>query len=180
MIIGCRLAAFNLSDGSSAWVQTVDANGSTDCSGGSISAPAVSGGTVYAVVNSTTGAYDPATGALKWRTGDGGVGTPAVSNGLLIFHGFANSNDVVRALDAQTGQERWVGASSITGDVGVVGDLVLAAGYSNVYGYDIRTGTTVLDSGVVSTNTVFTRPAIAGNRMFIPSADGTIRALGPP
>jgi outer membrane protein assembly factor BamB len=180
VIIGCRLAALNLSNGSSAWLQTVDANGSTDCSGGSISAPAVSGGTVYAVVNSTTGAYDPATGALKWRTGDGGIGTPTVANGLLIFHGFSNSSDVVRALDAQTGQERWVGASSITGDVGVVGDLVLAAGYSNVYGYDIRTGTTVLDSGVVSTNTVYTRPAIAGNRVFIPSADGTIRALGPP
>ncbi len=103
-----------------------------------------------------------------------------MSNGLILFHGFDNTSDVLRALDTQTGQRRWVGASSITGDVGVVGDLVLAAGYSNVYGYDIRTGVTVLDSGVVSTNTVYTRPAIAGNRMLIPSDDGTIRALGPP
>jgi outer membrane protein assembly factor BamB len=179
VIIGCRLAALNLSNGTSAWVQTVDLYGTTDCSATN-SAPVVSGGTVFAAVYTTTGAYDPATGALKWRTGDGGLGTPAVSNGLLLFHGFENTSDVLRALDAQTGQERWVGASPITGDVGVVGDLALAAGYSNVYGYDIRTGTTVLDSGVVSTNTVYTRPAIAGNRMFIPSYDGTIRALGPP
>jgi hypothetical protein len=45
---------------------------------------------------------------------------------------------------------------------------------------DIRTGAVQFDTGAVSTNTVLTRPAIAGNRMFIPSFDGTIRALGPP
>jgi len=181
VIIGCRLAALNLSNGTSAWVQTVDSNGTTDCSGASNSAPVVSGGTVFAAVSTTTAAFDPATGARKWQTGDGGLGTPAVSNGLLIFHGFDNTSDVLRALDAQTGQRRWVTNGGIGSDPAVVGDLVLAAnGSSNVYGYDIRTGVAVVDTGTVSTATVFTRPAIAGNRLFVPSADGTIRALGPP
>jgi len=139
----------------------------------------VSGGTVYAAVYSTTAAFDAATGSLKWHTSDGGVGTPAVSNGLLLFQGIGPSSNVVRALDALTGQERWTGSGS-TGDVAVVGDLVLAANGSDVYGYDIRTGVPVVDSGALSTNTLYTRPAVAGNRLLVPSADGTIRALGPP
>ena len=180
VIIGCRLAALNLSNGTSAWVQTVDSNGTTDCSP-TDSAPVVSGGTVFAAVYSTTAAFDPATGAPKWHTSDGGIGTPAVSNGLIMFHGFDNSSDVLRALDTQTGQRRWVATGGIGSDPAVVGDLVLAPnGGSNVLGYDIRTGVAVLDTGTVSTNTVWTRPAIAGNRLFVPSADGTIRALGPP
>ncbi len=65
VIIGCRLAALNLTDGTSAWVQTVDSNGTTDCSGASNSAPVVSGGTVFAAVYTTTAAFDPATGAAQ-------------------------------------------------------------------------------------------------------------------
>jgi outer membrane protein assembly factor BamB len=179
VIVSCRLAALNLSNGTSAWLQTVDASGQSDCAGGTISAPAVSGGTVYATVYSTTAAFDATTGSLKWHTSDGGVGTPAVSNGLLLFQGIGPSSNVVRALDALTGQERWTGSGS-TGDVAVVGDLALAANGSDVYGYDIRTGTLVVDSGALSTNTLFTRPTVAGNRLLVPSYDGTIRALGPP
>ena len=63
------------------------------------------------------------------------------------------------ALDTQTGQERWV-SGGVTGDPAVTGDLVLVPNGSNVYGYDIRTGVTLLDTGVVSTNTVYTRPGV--------------------
>jgi len=186
--LGCEVEALDLGTGATAWTAdvTYGTNGNCNPYSTTLGAPSVSNGVVYAGAWDATAAYDAATGAVRWKTHRGTTGgSPVLSNGVLVTQEINNVTEfgwgsVPVGLDARTGLLLWTADSGATGPASVSGDLVLVPSSTTVRGYDIRDGSAVWDSGTLSTNDIWTTPAVAANRVFVPSFDGTIRALGPP
>jgi len=106
-------------------------------------APAVAGGTVYAVSKTGTAtALDGSDGSVRWQAEiEPGVSDPpAVADGR-VFVGAGNGNRAV-ALDATTGERLWTADTGVSqGAPLVVGDRVLATGANTgIHLLDAATG----------------------------------------
>ena len=179
---GCRLVAFNVADGTDAW--RIDTGPEARAAPRSNTGPPpVAAGTVFAT-GEYTGAFDAATGALRWRTQRYTLLGGAVANGVFITaEPTGEFTQAPIALDVRTGAVLWSNAANGTLDAASVsGDLVLVRTGTSVVGLDIQNGETVFDSGPLTGQFDYRNGgvAVAGGRLFVDAPDGTIRAYGPP
>jgi outer membrane protein assembly factor BamB/predicted phosphohydrolase len=147
--------------------------------GGIYSTPVFDGKSLY--IGDDVGTFyslDLKTGKTNWSfdTGMRIVGSPAVSDGIVVF-GSANYN--IYGLDAQTGEVRWtytteqavMGAATIHEGVAYIG-----GGDGKMYAFDIQTGDVkwVFDE---LKNYVLTRPLVYNNKLYFGTWDTYFYAL---
>ena len=118
------VTAFDLGSGKTAWRATYPAPFTknpyaTQMSKGPFSTPLVSDGRLFTLgATGILSSFDAATGTLKWRKDfsksvdtsklfTGTAMSPAIANGLLIVHVGDDRAGAFRALDPQTGAEKW-------------------------------------------------------------------------
>jgi outer membrane protein assembly factor BamB len=134
---------------------------------------AVSGGTIYAGDDSRyLYALDGASGNEKWRFPiSGGVGTPAVWNGVV----YAPGNDALYAVDASTGKERWhfsvFGPTAPTPADGVV---YVGTYLGGIYALDASTGK---QKWFFPAGPVASSPAVADGLVVAGSDDDNVYAV---
>lgn len=161
----------------------------------------VAGSTLYAGTFGSVTAIDAATGATEWRVATGGVqveeqtdpvpvvGTPAAADGTVFCGGLGDDEPVVRALDAETGDERWrtpTDAFALSGFV-VADGVVYAAGPSAetdetlLLALDAASGETRWTRGVparlfngVPGSTSPTVPSVIGETVCVPTGEGRL------
>jgi outer membrane protein assembly factor BamB len=156
---GYDLIAFNESTGEIIWRQR---------EGGS-SPPIVENGVVYTV----TGAFNATTGVEIWRILGGG--TVAIANGIYytVTRENENSNDLVIALDASTGEKLWdhdklYGAIS---DIAIENRIIYFGTGTRFIALDAYTGNTVWETqhGIIQESS----PAVAGGYIYFSGANAT-------
>jgi outer membrane protein assembly factor BamB len=142
---------------------------------GQVSRPAVVDGVVY--VGSLVGtlrAVDAATGGELWQTDLGDdVLSPAVANGLV----YVGSGGTLFAVDAATGAERWrFDTGAFTALAAVDQDRVYVAGSGDrtLDALDAATGTSLWS---YETSAELGSPSVAGDTVFVGSADGNLFAV---
>ncbi len=124
-------------------------------------------------------ALDAATGDLLWHREDGSawvVNSPAV-NGEMVVTGRSSSTNL-RALDPETGDERWVvetGGLVFSSPVLAGGTVYLGTGSGRIHAFDLATGTERWSYRTEAP--VHSSPVIAGGRLYIGSDDGSLYAL---
>lgn len=142
--------------------------------------PAVVDGTLYVGSrDASLYAIDARSGELRWHREDGTawvVGTPVVRDGTL-YNGRSSSGRF-RAIDAATGEERWVveAGGPVVSSPALVDDVVyVGSGSGEVLALDALTGETRwrFHTGAP----VFSSPVVADGRLYIGSDDGGLYAL---
>jgi outer membrane protein assembly factor BamB len=126
-------------------------------------------------------AVDIASQRVLWRFMDPDrqfpfYSSPAVSDGLVILGG---RDKFVRAIDAETGEQRWGVATRarVDSSPAVVGNrVVVGSGDGKLYVLDVATGRGLweFESGAGFTAS----PAVADGRVVIGDVDGRIYAFG--
>jgi outer membrane protein assembly factor BamB len=150
--------------------------------------PAIADGTLYVGSwDSYFYALEAATGKEKWKfkTGEdheiynqvGIQSSAAVADGIVYF-GCRDSN--LYALDARTGEKRWAynnkGSWVIVSPAVKDGKVYFATSDSALfYALDAKSGAETFS--LKSTWPTFASPAIAGDRLYLASEDGKLRAI---
>jgi len=147
----------------------------TSSIGGTVSAPVVAGGTVYAgSSNGSAYALDAVTGASRWTATVGGTVSGPAAVGRTVFVG--SSSGTVRALDAATGANRWTATTSpVRGAPTVTGGTVYVGTGGGVYALDAATGArrwTASTGGSVSDS-----PTVVDGVVYVVAADLKVYAL---
>jgi outer membrane protein assembly factor BamB len=156
------VTAFHLESGKTIWRATYAAPFTknpyaSQMSKGPFSTPIVSGGRLITLgVTAVLSSFDAATGALKWRKDfsnsvdtsklfTGTAMSPLITNGLLVVHVGDDRAGALRALDPQTGAEKWVlpghgpgYASPVT--VGSTQPQIVTLTDSAIVGVDVQSG----------------------------------------
>jgi outer membrane protein assembly factor BamB len=142
--------------------------------------PAVADGTLYiGSRDASLYAVDLATGRARWTVEDGSswvVTSPALVGGT-VYTGRSSSGRF-RALDAATGQERWMhqtGGPIFSSPVVVDETVYFGSGDRRVWALDAGTGT--VRWSFVTGGMVVSTPAVWQGRLYIGSDDGTVYAL---
>jgi eukaryotic-like serine/threonine-protein kinase len=145
--------------------------------GGSIGAPAVVAGVVYACASETDHVYalDASTGARLWASEQGiTCASPAVANGRL----FASDGVQLHALDAATGAELWsvpIGNGGAFAPPKVVGDTVYIGGTDgNMYAIDAATG---VIRWTTPTGGILAAAAVGDGRVYVQPEEERLIAL---
>ncbi len=142
-----------------------------------IGTPALANGIVYAQLPPGTAALDAATGKVLWSSApiQGNIANSVTNN--LLFSGREDGS--VRALDARSGEERWVfpTGGKVQAAPAVTGDSVYVASFDrSLYALDAATGqerwTFDLDGAVTY------GPSIANGMLYIGTDAGTLFAIG--
>lgn len=179
------LVALNRADGSVRWQTTLDAyalqtpwaDAQGVWVGGSAYDPTadIEEGGVTALF-----ALDAHNGAVRWqrRTLDGFPKSLAVEGGVLVMLAY---QDVVRALDARTGEQIWQRDTGNWTPAFTLADGTLYFGSANtkVHALDVRTGAVrwQFDIPQGSFNYVLDAPAVARGRVFFLTQRGDLMAL---
>jgi outer membrane protein assembly factor BamB len=158
------VSAFDLASGTLAWSATYQSSFTKNkyaasMAKGPFSTPTVHNGRLFTLGTSAVlSAFDAATGALKWRKDwskeidtsrlfTGTAMSPIVDSGLLIVHVGDDDGGAFRALDPESGGEKWSlsghgpgYASPIVAAIGGTRQLVTMTDKA-VVGLDVRAGT---------------------------------------
>ncbi|VTS04930.1 outer membrane protein assembly factor BamB family protein [Tuwongella immobilis] len=186
----CRLIAIDANTGKKRWEFVTQSHVE--------SSPAIIHGlAVFGAGNDGVYAVDLATGAKRWHyTGDAGIhvdSNPVISESGLVIFGTGQSQayqvNAVVALDAMTGQQRWIHRvewSAYGWPTMSEGRVLIGIGNGN-YGEDrkpIRGGLLAIDAVSGSElwrcelpNSVLGKPAIVGNRIVVGCRDGNATLL---
>lgn len=188
-VVGCEVSAITVASGAIAWSAMIDATAEQACNpyGYAMARATFAHGVVITSTFGATSAFDPATGARLWQAGVGGALGAAVSNGTVVLPtvccvGSTSWNYELTALDLTTGRLLWQSTDAVGAPPTIAFDLVLTRSADRVYGYDLKTGERIYDSGTIDQtwSSLRAQPVVAGGRIYVRASDQTIRVLGPP
>jgi outer membrane protein assembly factor BamB len=180
-----RLLALDAATGTRRWSQPIG------YSHGCGATPAVAQGRVYAPASGRMAAFDPRTGAVRWRVGESFCAmpsTPTVVDGKLFTatHGGPNLD----ARDATSGKLLWrrrvcirFGDGSCLyaspfGPLAAGDGIVYVTNYAGgMAAYDVDTGHQLWSRLVGSGNLISTAPVVEGDVVYISVNDGRVHAL---
>ena len=137
--------------------------------------PAIVGNRVYAVTTAPhLIALDLENGSVIWRAAAGGPSSPAVADGMVFVGG---EDQAVRALDAESGEERWSTPLGypIASSPASVGDLVYIASGPTITALDARSGKSLW--GHVAGDAISADVAVIDGMVIASGHDGYVYAL---
>lgn len=154
------------------------------------SAPLVYDGLLYLGMSPHFACLDPGSGEVVWVRDDFGdrdwvasYPSPAGFEDAVViaFHGVETNLVVV---EKDTGKSVWENEEhktfriSTTPVVAPDGSIYVVSGATLVRAFDVRTGTVLWKSDLSRTRCVAS-PALDGDRLYVPTGDGTLHALDP-
>lgn len=156
-----------------------------DTGGGYVNPPVIADGRAFVTGGSGLFAIDAASGARLWQTEFGGSFTSATIAGETLYAGnidYDRNRTQVVALEAATARPLWVVPTTGRADGVTAAQGHVFVATANPPGSRQATFSALHDASgkvlwQVTADGQFSRPAVAGDLVYVGSADGTLRAF---